>query len=212
MSFFEYLINQGLSRQDLLILLSTPVLILLITFSRQVIGLRGFGLFAPLFITYGFLELGFASGMYIIVSTIIVATAMRYLLKHLRILYFPRIAFILSITISSLFLVFLSAPLFNFPFNFKSPILGMLAIVVFAERLTAVQIEQDLKTSIILTAETLFVSLAGFFLIFWPPFQDLIMNNPIAIIVVSLLLTLLLGRWSGLRILEYIRFSQIINR
>lgn len=212
MDLFQYLISQGITQQDLLILLSTPVLILLITFSRQVIGLRGFGLFVPLFITYGLLELGFLSGMYLVISTIIIATIARYLLKQLRILYFPRIAFILSLTISSLLLIFLSASLFNFSFNFKSPILGMLAIVAFAERLAAVQIEQDLKTSIILTAETLFVSLAGFFLISSPSFQDLITNNYFAIIAVSLLLTLLLGRWSGLRILEYIKFSQIINK
>ncbi len=210
-NIFQYLMNQGLSHQDLIILLAAPVLILIITFSRQIIGLRGFGIFVPLLMIFGLLKLGFASGTYIIILTTIITSLIRYLLKDIRILYFPRIAFILSLAISSLFLVFLSAPLF-FSFNFKSSILAMLSIVVFAEKLAAVQIEQDLKTSVILTAETLLISLAGFFLISWQFFQEFIMTNYPAVIIISLLLTLLLGRWSGLRILEYIRFFQIINK
>ncbi len=210
-NIFQYLINQGLSQQDLIILLAAPVLILIITFSRQIIGLRGFGIFVPLLMIFGLLKLGFASGTYIIVLTTIITSLIRYLLKDIRILYFPRIAFILSLAISSLFLIFLSAPLF-FSFNFKSSILAMLSIVVFAEKLAAVQIEQDLKTSVILTAETLLISLTGFFLISWQFFQEFIMTNYPAVIIISLLLTLLLGKWSGLRILEYIRFFQIINK
>lgn len=211
MDFLQYLINQGLTKQDLIMLLSAPVIILLITFSRQVVGLRGFGLFTPLLITYGLLKVGLASGTFILFAAILITTLVRYLLKHLRILYFPRLAFILAATIVFMFLAFFIALLFNFPFNFNAPALGILAIVILSERLAAVQIEQDLKTSMILTGETLFISLIGFFLLSWQFFQDLIWDNYLAIITISLLLILLVGRWSGLRILEYVRFSEIIN-
>jgi hypothetical protein len=212
MNFFEYLISQGVSRSDLLILLSSPILILLIAFSRQVIGLRGFGLFAPLFIIFGLLEIGFLSGMFILAFVTFAATFFRYILKHIKILYFPRLALILSLTIVSLLGAFIVAGVAGFPFNFKGPILAILAIAIFGERLAALQIEQDFKTSIILTAETLFISLIGYLLISWDFFQIFIWNNYLAVILISLLLTFLLGRWTGLRIMEYIRFWQIINK
>lgn len=212
MNFLDFLINQGMTRQDLIMLLSAPILILLITFSRQMVGLRGFGLFIPLLMIYGLFEIGLIDGTIVLALITLISTVARYLLRHLRILYFPRIALILTLAVCSIFLIYLFSYLFDFPFNFKSPILAILAIAVFGEKLVSIQIEQDLKTSFILTLETLFVVFVGFFLVSQPFFQKLILANPWILMIGSIALILSLGRWSGLRILEYIRFWQIINK
>jgi hypothetical protein len=75
----------------------------------------------------------------------------------------------------------------------------------------AVQIEKGNKTAMILAVETLFISLLGFFIANWNIFIKLIILYP-WIILLTVPVNILIGRWTGLRLSEYWRFKEIIKK
>ena len=69
--------------------------------------------------------------------------------------------------------------------------------------------------------ETFFVSLVAYFLaggaidlyffeIQWTYLQDLVLNTP-EIVVLFILVNIYLGRWTGLRLTEYLQFRDVIK-
>jgi len=52
------MINQGVPKETLVFLLMLPIVAIVISFARQVIGIKGFGIYTPLIITFAFLVTG----------------------------------------------------------------------------------------------------------------------------------------------------------
>jgi hypothetical protein len=88
------------------------------------------------------------------------------------------------------------------------PILIMITLV---EKFVAVQIEKGDKTAIILAMETLLISVLGFFIANWSVLIKLIIAHP-WVILFTIPINIILGRWTGLRLAEYWRFKEIIKK
>jgi len=57
------MINQGVPKETLVFLLMLPIVAIVISFARQVIGIKGFGIYTPLIITFAFLVTGLKYGL-----------------------------------------------------------------------------------------------------------------------------------------------------
>ncbi len=57
------MINQGVSEEAIILLLMLPIVATIIAFSRQVIGIKGFGIYTPLIISFAFLATGLKYGL-----------------------------------------------------------------------------------------------------------------------------------------------------
>ncbi|MFH1559471.1 MAG: 7TM domain-containing protein, partial [Patescibacteria group bacterium] len=88
------------------------------------------------------------------------------------------------------------------------PILIMITLV---EKFVAVQIEKGNRTAVILAFETLVISIIGFYLASWGPLIKLLAMHPWTILF-TIPINILLGKWTGLRLSEYIRFKQILKK
>jgi hypothetical protein len=65
--------------------------------------------------------------------------------------------------------------------------------------------------AVMLTIETILLSLFCFYLTSWQWLQNIILKYPFGVLLFTLAVNILLGRWTGLRLTEYIRFRKIIE-
>lgn len=207
----RYFVEQGVPLDTVILLFMLPIVVTLIAFFRQVIGIKAFGIYTPAIITFAFLAMPqLRYGLLIFVSVILMGMLMRFMLKRLRILYLPRVAITLSIiAIAILIMLGIGGSMQRTGLASVSifPILIMITIV---EKFVTTQIEKGNKVALILAVETLVISMAGYYLASWPLLIKSIVAFP-WLILFTIPINILLGKWNGLRISEYIRFREVLK-
>ena len=207
----RYFVEQGVPLDTVILLFMLPIIVTLIAFFRQVIGIKAFGIYTPAIITFAFLAMPqLRYGLLIFVSVIFIGMLMRFILKRLRILYLPRVAITLSIiALAILIMLGLGGSMQRTGLASVSifPILIMITIV---EKFVATQIEKGNKVALILAVETLVISVVGYYLASWPLLIKGIVAFP-WLILFTIPINILLGKWNGLRISEYIRFREVLK-
>ncbi len=207
---FDFLIQGGVPRETLIVLLMFPIVASLIVAARQIVGIKAFGIYTPLIITFAFLEIDIKYGSAIFVTSLIVASVMRFMFQRLRMLYLPKMALILSITAMTMFLILIEGVLQDRTVLIDLSVYQMLIIITMVEKFINVQIEKGYRTAVILATETLALATVGYYVITNEWFQNLVFQTPL-IIAVFFLVIIFLGRYEGLRLSEYIRFRKVIE-
>lgn len=206
----NFMINRGVPVSSLYLVLMLPVIATIIAAARQVGGIKSFGIFAPTVIALSFLATGLKYGVTVFVVIIILGTAARLFARRFRLLYLPRMALVLSFLALAIFVMFLIGSYLNKTGFIAISIFPILIMTVITEHFLTVQIEQGYKTAVRLTFETLALSLVGYFIGNWTIFKTTILAYP-ELILLTLLLNYLIGKYSGLRITEYIRFRSVFK-
>lgn len=210
-SIINYFIQQGVPLDTVILLLMLPIIVTLIAFFRQVIGIKAFGIYTPAIVTFAFLAVPqLRYGVLIFFVVILVGMLMRFALKGLRILYLPRVAITLSIiAFSILILLGLGGAMQRTGLAAVS-IFPILIMIMIMEKFVAAQIEKGSRAAIILAVETLIISLFGYYLVSWPLLIRVIVAFP-WLILITIPINIFLGKWDGLRLNEYFRFREVLK-
>jgi len=197
----------------IVLLLLLPIVAFVIAFTRNVIGVRGFGIFLPAALSVVFVAMGPIVGIGLFFVIVIVSTSMRMVLRKLKVKlqYLPRMAFILWAVVLGVLGVLFLAPVVKFPDLANVSIFAVLFLVLLAEDFTRVQLGKSAKTAINLTFETLILSLISFLFLTFQPLQRYVLLNPEVSLLVIALADLLLGKYTGLRVMEFYRFRKLIR-
>jgi len=207
-SLVNYFISQGVPYDTVLLLLMLPLIITLIAFLRQVVGIRAFGIYTPSIVMFAFWAIGIKYGIAIFVSVIFFGTLARFLLKRLRILYLPRVAITLSVVALSILAILVIGGYFRRKGLATVSIFPLLIMVTIVEKFVATQIEKDGKTAFFLAMETLVISVGGYFILRWELLIHFIAAYP-WIILFTFPINIILGKWTNFRLTEYLRFREI---
>ncbi|MFH1611894.1 MAG: 7TM domain-containing protein [bacterium] len=205
------MITNGVPRETIVLLLLLPIVVTIIAFARQVIGIKGFGIYTPLIISFAFLTTGLRYGITIFAIILIVGTFMRFVARRFRLLYLPRIAIVLIGVSLAILLMFLEGAHSGRIGLIHVSVFAILIMITLVEKFIAAQIERGAKKAVILTIETLFLSVVCFWVISWMWLQNIVFLFPLAIIIGCILINILLGKWTGLRVSEYFRFREVIK-
>lgn len=221
--FVTILTNSGIPDNTIGLLLLLPVIATVVAFMKQVVGITTFGIYTPSIITLSFLIIGMHAGLLTLFIAILIGTAARPLLKKLRMLYIPKMAIVITLVSLALLLVVITSIYLNlFDAQFISiAIFPMLILSTLVEKFVSAKGEKSFTSAAVLMAETVFVALIAYFLIggeidlgiteFKFEFiKNLIMTYPETIFAL-LLIDYGLGKWSGLRVLERIRFREVLR-
>jgi hypothetical protein len=196
-----------------------PVVVMIIAFFRQVIGIKAFGIYTPALIIFAFLAIksdsgdfwgGIKYGISIFATVIIIGTLARIVLKQFRLLYLPRVAIVISIVALSTLLMLTIGGVFQRTGLASVSIFPILIMITLVEKFVAVQIEKGNKTAVFLSLETLAISIFGYFVASWSSLIFLLQQYP-WLVFAAIGINILLGKWTGLRLSEYIRFKKIIK-
>jgi len=206
----EYMLAHGIDEQTIFLVLIVPIIATIIAFARQIIGVKTFGIYPSTIITLSFLAIGLKLGLLFFLLILAAGTLTRVAGQRVRLLYMPRMALVLiAISLMIFFLIFVSSVLEQ-PAITGLSILPILLLVVLTEKFIAAQIDQSSQAAIKLTIETLALSIVCYFLASWPWFRQALLGYP-EIVLATIVMNFLVGRWSGLRLVEYIRFRDVIK-
>ena len=192
------------------VLLLLPLGALLIGILKNVIGFKTIGVFLPVLISIALIQTGIVNGLVLFTITIIIVSLLNVPLTRWGIQHTAKLTLMMTAVVGEILATVLilsktnvvaaSTPLF-FPF---------IILTLVAEKLARTIDEDGFKTAIDMYAQTMIVTLIIGFVLNSKLLQDFLITFPEIIITIAGL-NLLLGKWIGLRVLEYKRFIKIQN-
>lgn len=209
--FVNYMIANGVPKETVVLLLMLPIVATIIAFARQVIGIRGFGIYTPLIISFAFLATGLKYGLVFFAAILFTGTAMRYLVKRFRLLYLPRMAIVLTAVAVAVLIVFGHGSYLHKNGLINVSVFVILIMITLVEKFVAAQIERGAQKAITLTMETLLLSVICYWTASWFWLQNAVTAYPAWIILGTVVVNIFLGKWTGLRFSEYFRFREVIK-
>ena len=202
----ERAVAGGVPVSTIVLLLLLPLVAFVIAFSRNVIGVRGFGIFLPAALAVTFVATGPIAGIGLFLVIVIVSTLTRLILRRLKLKlqYLPRMALILWASVIGVLFALILVPM-------NVSIFAVLILILLTEEFIRVQLGKSVKTALSLTFETLILALVAFFFLTLKPLQDYALSHPGITLLAVGVADLVLARYSGLRLMEIWRFRKLIK-
>lgn len=212
--FTSWLMDRGVTEDILLVLTFVPLLVTITSFSRYISGIKTFGLYTSIILSFAYYYMGFVQGFSIVLLVVITSWVVRNLLRKISLHYFSRLSLVytaISMVIFAFILATSYIPVKNAYLDFTAiSFLPLIMIISVADRFMASYVKKDLMTAARLTGETLGISCVGWILMRWDVTHHLFLNN-LWVIPLLILVNFLIGQYSGLRWTEFLRFTQVIR-
>jgi len=202
---------RGVPANTIVLILLFPLVGAWVAFARHVIGLAGFGIFTPAILAVVFLATGVFSGLGVFVVIIVAATAARLILRHIKLQYLPRMAFLLWFVSLSVFGLLLGASYLPVAGISVVSIFPILILILLAETFMEVQVKEGMKQATTKTLITILVAIAGYGILKLEPLQKFVLLQPELAVILVGLFDMIIGKYGGLRLLEYYRFRRILQ-
>jgi hypothetical protein len=208
----------GLSLQDLPVqtqsvyaaLLLVPIGAFLLVLMRNVIGVRALGTFMPVLIALAFRETGLLGGLVLFVTVVAIGLIFRFYLERLRLLLVPRLSAVLTIVV----LLMLGLSMFSQKLGWEVGLsVGLFPMVILAmviERMSIIWEERGAQEALIEALGSTVIAVLAFLVMGLNTVQYLVFVFPELLLVV-LGMTIALGRYSGYRFSELIRFRALVR-
>lgn len=208
----KMLTHQGVPFETVVLVLMFPIVATLIVFLRQVLGIKAFGIYTPLIVTFSFLATNdLRYGIALFICVILVGMLSRFVLKPLRLLYLPRVAIMLSIVAAVILILLAFGGSIRRTGLAAVSIFPILIMITLVEKFVAIQIEKGDRTAVILAVETLVISIIGYFIASWDFLIHILIHKP-WVVLLTIPINIIFGKWTGLRLTEYFRFKEILKK
>lgn len=193
------------------ILLLVPLGALLIVFLRNIIGIQTFGTFMPVLIALSFRETELLSGVVLFTLIVTLGLLIRFYLERLKLLLVPRLAAVVITVILLMALVSIVSHRMDLEVGLSVALFPMVILAMTIERMSIVWEELGASDAIKQGLGSLAVAAICYLLMFHPQVEHLVFVFPELLLVV-LSLTLLLGRYTGYRVTELMRFRDLVKK
>lgn len=211
-AFTQLLLENGISRPTLELLVAITLLATIVSIARYIFGSKTYGIYAPIILAISYSYSGLRYGL-VVTATVILTTLLSYsIIKKIRMHYITRIAInycLLSITLVLLFLVInrYGLGLENME---NIPALAVISIAALSDFFIKQYVRKSLKITTMILLSTILVATIGWYIITRQHVSDFMLNN-LWIVPLFVLVNLLLGQFKGLRIKDYLRFNSILS-
>ena len=204
-------VREGVPANIIVLVLLFPAVASLIAASRHVIGLKGFGIYVPAVLSVAFVSTGVIPGLLMFIAISGTAFVTNRLLKRMPLPYLPRTALLLWTISVGIFGVLMLAPIINLTELMSVNIFPILILVLLSENFIDAQARSKESQALALTAETIVLALIASLILKWGQMQRFALSEPEILLVMTVLLNVLIGKFSGLRVSERLRFGAIIE-
>lgn len=189
-------------------ILILPLAALLIAVFRNVIGLKTFGIFLPALIGLALFKINFILGVVAFCFVIVLISMLHLLMEKWGMLHVPKVVIMLTTVVMAL-LGMSSIGLYNGLELLNTTVfLPVVVLSITAERFAKTLVEERFTEALKILGTTFFVAICCY-----PLFQsDLLVGFFLSFpecYLMILGLMLLLGRWIGMRVMEYKRFAPL---
>lgn len=194
--------------QAINLILVLPVIACIVVIFRSVIGIETFGTFAPVIVSLAFLMTGLAWGVAIFCVIVGLGVVLRSALQWFRIQLVARLAVLIALVSAMMAGLTVMGAYLGVGALLNVSIFPMVIMSNVIENFTTTQVELGTREAVRLTRNTLLVCAACYLTIEWGGLQSIVLSYPEVLIGV-VALEIAIGKWRGLRLLEYVRFSDL---
>lgn len=192
----------------LLLLFSLGCLVLAVC--RNIIGIKTFGIFFPILMALFFKDTSLLFGMGFFAFLLALGYAERFFLGKLHLLAVPRFSIILTLIVLTLLIFAILNHQYRFsPYN--PTLLPIIIITMFIERFSIMLEEEGWLNTVKSLAGTLVIALFSYGLFSWKDLELLLYTHPELLFAVIALL-ILIGKYTGYRLAEFIRFREFLKK
>jgi hypothetical protein len=190
------------------ILLTIPLGAFLLVILRNVVGVKTFGTFMPVLIALSFRETQLGWGLVLFSLVIACGLVIRFYLEQLKLLLVPRLGAVLIIVIMLMAAISILSHKLGLERGLSVALFPMVIMTMTIERMSIVWEERGATEAIQQGVGSLLVAAIAFLFMSNPYLEHMVFVFPEMLLIV-LAITLLLGRYSGLRLLEIKRFKAL---
>ncbi len=190
------------------ILLLVPVGAFMMVLLRNVIGVKTFGTFMPILVALAFRETRLVAGLILFVLVVALGMGLRFLLDRLRLLLVPRLAAVLVLVVLCLLGVSILSHQLELERGLSVALFPLVILTIAIERMSIVWEEVGPAEAIKQGLGTLAVSALAYLVMSLDQVEYMVFVFP-EILLLILAVILLLGRYSGYRLLELVRFKAL---
>ncbi|MGD9129741.1 MAG: 7TM domain-containing protein [Candidatus Woesebacteria bacterium] len=205
-------IEKGLPANIIVLLILFPTIASIIAASRHIIGLRGFGIYIPAVLSVAFVSTGIITGTSIFLAVLLAATLSRKIIKKFKMPYLPRTAMLLwGVSIIILAILIISSNFDKFSLLTLN-IFPLLIIMLLTENFMETQLFTSQREAFTLTLETLLIAILCSLIIGMEEIRQFVILKPELTLIGVAVINYIISKYTGLRLLEYIRFGSLLNK
>lgn len=197
--------------QALNLILVLPVIAAIIVIVRTVIGVETFGTFSPVIVALAFLATGLRWGAAIFAVIVGVGAFVRALLQHVRLQLVARLAILIAVVAGIMAGLTVIGASFGIGALMNVSIFPMIIMSNVIENFTTSQAEFGTREAVRLTVNTLGLAVLCYLAIEPTGLQSVLLSFP-ELLIGAIVIDIGLGKWRGLRLLEYLRFFDLTRR
>lgn len=197
--------------QALNLILVLPVIAAIIVVVRTVIGVETFGTFSPVIVSLAFLTTGLRWGTAIFAVIVGVGAFVRAVLQKVRLQLVARLAILIAVVAGIMAGLTVIGASFGIGALMNVSIFPMVIMSNVIENFTTSQAEFGTREAIRLTINTLLLATLCYLAVEPTGLQSLLLAFP-ELLVGAIVIDVVLGKWRGLRLLEYVRFLDLTRR
>lgn len=206
-------VESGVPANTIVLLLLLPIVATVIAATRQIVGIRGFGIFLPAALSVTFVAIGPLVGILLFVVIVFISTIVRLITRKLKLKlqYLPRMALILWFVSFGILGILFISPWIKYIKLANVSIFPVLILTLLVEDFTKIQLGKSVKTAVRLTTQTLILSLLSYLFLTVSMFQKIVLLNPEIALITTFIINIILGKYIGLRFMEYNRFKKLLR-
>jgi hypothetical protein len=190
------------------VVLLVPIGVLFLVILRNVIGIRTFGTFMPVLIALSFRETQLLWGIILFTTLVGIGLLIRLYLEHLQLLVVPRLAAILIVVIGLMAFLSVLTHKLGLERGISVALFPMVILTMTIERMSIVWEEVGAIDAIKQGTGSLIAAAIAYLIMTIKHIEHLVFVFP-EILLIVLAATILLGRYSGFRLLELHRFKAL---
>jgi hypothetical protein len=188
--------------------LLVPVGVLFLVILRNIIGIRTFGTFMPVLIALSFRETQLLWGVFLFTTLVGIGLLIRLYLEHLKLLAVPRLAAILIVVIGLMAFLSVLTHKLGFERGLSVALFPMVILTMTIERMSIVWDELGAFETIKQGVGSIIAAAIAYLIMSIQYVEHLVFVFP-ELLLIILAATILLGRYSGFRLLELRRFKAL---
>lgn len=204
-------VNNGVPINTVVLILLFPLVVALVAAARHLIGVRGAGILTPALLSVAFLATGIWAGAALFVIILLVTVVGRTVLKSLKLQYLPRVSLLLWVVSAGVFLTLFAASIWNVSQLVTIGIFPILILMLLAETFIDIQAGRSGSEARALIFQTFALAMISSLLLGSEMVQRALLMWPEIIFFGVAVFDLFMGRYTGLRLSEYLMYRGIVK-
>jgi hypothetical protein len=187
------------------VIMTIPIGVFMLVVLRNIVGLRGVGTFMPVLIALSFRETHLLWGLVLFSVALAAGLLVRLYFDHLKLLLVARLGAIVMFVILFLAAITVLSDKLSFEPGLSVALFPLVILTMTIERVSVIWDESGPAEAVKMAVMSLIIAAACYLLMAAQPVQHIFFAFP-EMVLVLMAATLLIGRYTGYRLSELVRF------